>query len=78
MEMMPSHDLLEAAFHDAGHAVIAHHFGVSVGEVEIGMNGDDASGRAEIGCAVSLPFKKPPGMGRAASSATCGVYEGAA
>jgi hypothetical protein len=52
----PGADLRGAAFHEAGHVVVAVHFGLPVREIEIGMNGDDASGRAEIGCADGLSF----------------------
>ena len=52
----PSDDLRGAAFHEAGHVIVAGYLGLSVGEIEIGMGGDDASGRAEIGCADALPF----------------------
>ena len=40
----------------AAHVVVARFLGLHVGEVEIGMDGDDASGRAEIGCADQLSF----------------------
>jgi hypothetical protein len=45
-----------AAFHEAGHVVVARFLGLHVREVEIGMGGDDASGRAEIGGADRLPL----------------------
>jgi hypothetical protein len=37
------------AIHEAGHVVVAWVLGVPVGSVRIGINGDDTSGRAEIG-----------------------------
>jgi hypothetical protein len=47
-------DLLRgAAFHEAGHFVVAREFGLPVGEIEIG---DDGSGRSQIGSAVHLPL----------------------
>jgi hypothetical protein len=52
----PSDQLRGAAFHEAGHVVVARFLGLHVREVEIGMDGDDASGRAEIGCADQLSF----------------------
>jgi hypothetical protein len=52
----PSDELLGAAFHEAGHVVVAKFLGLHVSEVEIGMGGDDASGRAKIGCADQLSF----------------------
>ena len=52
----PSDQLRGAAFHEAGHVVVARFLGLRVSEVEIGMNGDDASGRAEISCADQLSF----------------------
>jgi len=44
----------ECAVQLAGHVVVARFLGLHVGEIEIGMNGDDASCRAEIGCADQL------------------------
>ncbi|MGC2778067.1 MAG: hypothetical protein WA418_20765 [Bradyrhizobium sp.] len=37
-----------AAFHEAGHAVVARALGLLVGRVEIAIEGDDAKGAAEI------------------------------
>ena len=37
--------------------------GYCVLEIEIGMNGDDASGRAEIGCSVAVTTFPPCTMG---------------
>ena len=56
MKEKPSEQLRGAAFHEAGHVVVARFLGLHVGEIEIGMNGDDASGRAEISSADQLPF----------------------
>src|SRR5262249_49022499 len=53
---MVSDQLRGAAFHEAGHVVVARFLGLPIGEIEIGMNGDDASGEAVIGCADQLSF----------------------
>ena len=37
-----------AAFHEAGHVVVAAAFGLEVGRVEIAIHGDDAKGEADI------------------------------
>jgi ATP-dependent Zn protease len=37
-----------AAFHEAGHAVVAWTFGLSVGRLEIAIDDDDAKGAADI------------------------------
>jgi hypothetical protein len=42
-------DRLGAATHEAGHAVVAWSLGLSVGEIEIGITGDDTKGKADIG-----------------------------
>jgi hypothetical protein len=48
-----SDDLLRgAAFHEAGHVVVAIHFGLTVGEVEIS---DDGSGKSHISPSDHLP-----------------------
>jgi len=44
----PSDDLRGAAFHEAGHVVVARHLGLSVGVIEIGIDGDPAKGKAEV------------------------------
>ena len=44
----PSDDLRGAAFHEAGDVVVARHLGLSVGVIEIGIDGDPAKGKAEI------------------------------
>lgn len=50
---MSDDDLRGAAFHEAGHIVVAHYFGLLVGEIEIA---DDGSGKADIGSANHLPL----------------------
>ena len=52
--MSETDDLRGAAFHEAGHVVVARHFGLCVGEIEIGIDGDPAKGQAEIGDADHL------------------------
>jgi hypothetical protein len=42
-----------AAFHEAGHVVVARAFGLKVGAIEIG---EDGSGKAEISSAEHLPL----------------------
>ena len=37
-----------AAFHEAGHAVVAWSLGLQVGDIAIGIDGDDAKGGAQI------------------------------
>ena len=50
---MSDKDLRRAAFHEAGHAVVARFFGLPVGDhLEIA---DDGSGRTKIGSADHLP-----------------------
>ena len=46
-------NLRDAAYHEAGHVVVARFFGLTVGEVEIG---EDGSGRANISSAERLPL----------------------
>ena len=41
-------DLRGAAYHEAGHVVIASALGLSVGRMEIAIGGDDTKGAAEI------------------------------
>ncbi|OKO83746.1 hypothetical protein [Bradyrhizobium sp. NAS96.2] len=43
-----------AAFHEAGHAVLAWALGLAVGRVEIAIDGDDAKGAADISEDASL------------------------
>lgn len=45
---MTYQDRVGAAYHEAGHAVIASALGLSVGRMEIAINGDDAKGAADI------------------------------
>jgi hypothetical protein len=45
-----------AAYHEAGHVVVAWALGLPVGEITIGMNGDDAAGLSEIGESDHLPI----------------------
>ena len=45
-----------AAYHEAGHIVVAWSLGVEVGGAAIGVNGDDAKGTSEIGSAEELPL----------------------
>ena len=51
MAMKPDDELRGAAFHEAGHVIVAREFRLPVGEIAIGIDGDDAIGRAEIGSA---------------------------
>lgn len=49
-----SDDLLRgAAFHEAGHVVVAIHFGLTVGEIEIS---NDGSGKSQISPSDHLPL----------------------
>jgi hypothetical protein len=45
---MTYQDRVGAAYHEAGHAVVASALGLSVGRMEIAINGDDAKGAADI------------------------------
>ncbi|MFO1108247.1 MAG: hypothetical protein U1E61_03575 [Bradyrhizobium sp.] len=49
-------DLRGAAFHEAGHAVVASALGLIVSRIEIGIGGDDAKGEADIQNAHGLPL----------------------
>jgi hypothetical protein len=44
-----------AAFHEAGHTVVAWALGVPVGSMEIAIDDDDAKGGAQIGATDGLP-----------------------
>lgn len=44
----PAMDQRGAAFHEAGHIVVAWALGLAVGSAEIAIGGDDAKGAAEI------------------------------
>ena len=53
VKTMSDKDLRRAAFHEAGHAVVARYFGLPVGDhLEIA---DDGSGKTKIGSADHLP-----------------------
>jgi ATP-dependent Zn protease len=45
---MVNRDQLGAAYHEAGHAVVAWALGLKVGRMAIAIDGDDAKGAAEI------------------------------
>jgi hypothetical protein len=53
---MTIEDRRAAAYHEAGHIVVAWALGVVVGAAAIGINGDDAKGTSEIGSAERLPL----------------------
>ena len=54
---MKTNDKLRgAAFHEAGHAIVAREFGLPVGEIAIGIDGDEAKGSTDIGSAHNLPL----------------------
>ena len=54
VKTMSDKDLRRAAFHEAGHAVVARYFGLPVGDhLEIA---DDGSGKTKIGSADHLPL----------------------
>ena len=44
------------AFHETGHVIVAREFGLPVGEIAIGIDGDKAKGRTDIGPAHHLPL----------------------
>jgi hypothetical protein len=46
-----------AAYHEAGHIVVAWALDLCVGSAEIGINGDDAKGEAKIADSSVLPLK---------------------
>lgn len=43
-----------AAYHEAGHAVVAWVLGIPIGAIEIAIDGDDAKGSAQIGATDGL------------------------
>jgi hypothetical protein len=53
---MTHQDRLGAAYHEAGHAVVATALGLTVARIEIAINGDDAKGAADIEDAARLPL----------------------
>ena len=54
---MKTNDRLRGpAFHEAGHVIVARELGLPVGEIAIGINGDKAKGRTDIGPAHHLPI----------------------
>src|SRR6476619_7298761 len=53
---MTIEDRRGAAYHEAGHIVVAWALGVDVGAAAIGINGDDAKGAADIGDGDGLPL----------------------
>ena len=55
MAMKTDDNLRDAAFHEAGHVIVAREFGLPVGEIAIGIDGDHAKGRTDIGSAHHLP-----------------------
>ena len=53
---MSNESLRGAAFHEAGHAIVAREFGLPIGEIAVGIDGDEAKGRTDIGPAHHLPI----------------------
>jgi hypothetical protein len=53
---MTINDRRGAAYHEAGHIVVAWALGVEIGAAAIGINGDDAKGTAAIGDDEGLPL----------------------
>src|SRR5262245_11759854 len=53
---MANSDRFGAAVHEAGHAVVAWALGLVVGELAIGIKGDDTAGTSEIGDSGHLPL----------------------
>jgi hypothetical protein len=54
---MKTNDMLRgAAFHEAGHVIVAREFGLPIGEIAIGVDGDEAKARTDIGWAHHLPL----------------------
>ena len=45
-----------AAYHEAGHAVVASALGLAVGRIEIAIDGDDAKGGTDIQDDADLPL----------------------
>jgi len=45
--------LRDAAFHEAGHVIVARELGLPVGEIAIEIDGDEAKGRSDFGVGAS-------------------------
>jgi ATP-dependent Zn protease len=56
MNLNRERDRRGAAYHEAGHAVVAWALGLQIGEIEIAIGGDDAKGNAEIENDEGLPL----------------------
>ena len=54
---MTIEDRRGAAYHEAGHIVVAWALDLCVGSAEIGVDGDDAKGKAKIADSRLLPLK---------------------
>ena len=54
---MTLQDRRGAAYHEAGHAVVAAALGLTVGLIEIAIDGDDARGAADIQDNPNLPLQ---------------------
>jgi len=53
---MTDQDRLGAAYHEAGHAIVASALGLTIERMEIGINGDDAKGATDIRDVAGLPL----------------------
>jgi ATP-dependent Zn protease len=56
LSRMTDGDRRGAAYHEAGHVVVAWSLGLPVGNIAISINGDDAAGKSDIGTAAHLPI----------------------
>src|SRR5690348_16722229 len=45
----PSSELIGAAYHEAGHALVALHYGLQIGQLRVAENGDGATDIAPSG-----------------------------
>jgi hypothetical protein len=54
MNSTHSSDRIGAAYHEAGHTIVAWALGLPVGDIAIAVGGDDAAGRSQIGVADQL------------------------